>query len=119
MDSLSVGCDAHKHYSQLEIQSANGKVVQRARVDHSSGAIRSFFSSLPRGTPVALESVGNWYLEFPRSRGQFPMPLEQRWHPFRRAVQIPTPLGKCPYGPPRASFLATSSSPRESCHFLT
>jgi transposase len=61
MDSLSVGCDAHKHYSQLEIQSANGKVVQRARVDHSSGAIRSFFSSLPRGTPVALESVGNWY----------------------------------------------------------
>jgi len=61
MDSLFVGCDAHKHYSQLEVQDSSAKVLRRVRVDHSHGAFRVFLSSLPTGTPVALESVGNWY----------------------------------------------------------
>jgi len=61
MSSLFVGCDAHKHYSQLELQDANAQVLRRCRIDHGPDALRSFFSSLPPGTPVALESVGNWY----------------------------------------------------------
>jgi transposase len=61
MQSLSVGCDAHKRYSQLEVQDPKGKVLNRVRIDHAPGAISSFFSRLPTGTPVALESVGNWY----------------------------------------------------------
>ena len=61
MQAISVGCDAHKHYSQLELQDASGQVLNRVRIDHSPGAISSFFSRLPGGTPVALESVGNWY----------------------------------------------------------
>jgi len=61
MQHLSMGCDAHKHYSQLEIQDAAGMVLGRARVDHHPGALSSFFYRLPGGTPVALESVGNWY----------------------------------------------------------
>jgi transposase len=61
MSSLFVGCDAHKRYSQLEVQDPSARVVRRARIDHSRGALRTFFSSLPNGTPVALESVGNWY----------------------------------------------------------
>jgi transposase len=61
MQHLSVGLDAHKHYSQLEIQDDTGLVLNRARLDHHPGALSSFFSRLPGGTPVALESVGNWY----------------------------------------------------------
>ena len=61
MQAISVGCDAHKHYSQLELQDASGQVLNRVRIDHSLGAVSSFFSQLPGGTPVALESVGNWY----------------------------------------------------------
>jgi len=61
MKQLFVGCDAHKHYSQLEVQDSTAQVLRRIRIDHSRGAITSFFSKLPRGTPVALESVGNWY----------------------------------------------------------
>jgi len=61
MQHLSVGCDAHKHYSQLEVQDSDGQVLNRIRIDHHAGAISSFFSQLPHGTPVALESVGNWY----------------------------------------------------------
>ena len=61
MQVVSVGCDAHKHYSQLELQDAGGQVLNRVRIDHHPGAVSSFFSRLPGGTPVALESVGNWY----------------------------------------------------------
>ena len=61
MQQLSVGCDAHKHYSQLEVQDDAGLVLNRVRLDHHPGALSSFFSRLPGGTPVALESVGNWY----------------------------------------------------------
>ncbi len=61
MQAISVGFDANKHYSQLELQDASGQVLNRVRIDHSPGAISSFFSRLPGGTPVALESVGNWY----------------------------------------------------------
>ena len=61
MQAISVGCDAHKHYSQLELQDASGQVLNRVRIDHSPEAISSFFARLPGGTHVALESVGNWY----------------------------------------------------------
>jgi transposase len=61
MQHLSVGCDAHKHYSQLEVQDAHGVVLSRARLEHHPGMLASFFSRFPPGTPVALESVGNWY----------------------------------------------------------
>ena len=61
MQTLAVGCDAHKHYSQLEVQDSTGQALSRVRVDHAHGSILRFFSTLPKGTPVALESVGNWY----------------------------------------------------------
>jgi hypothetical protein len=58
---LSIGCDAHKRYSQFEAQDQTGKVVDRAKVVHDRGAILEYLSRFPEGTPVALESVGNWY----------------------------------------------------------
>ncbi len=61
MKAFAVGCDAHKHCSQLEVQDASGQALSRVRIDHQHGAISRFFSALPQGTPVALESVGNWY----------------------------------------------------------
>jgi transposase len=36
-------------------------VQERKRVEHTLGAIKKYLSKYPEGTPVALESVGNWY----------------------------------------------------------
>jgi hypothetical protein len=58
---LSIGCDAHKRYSQFEAQNRVGKVVDRTKVMHDRGAILEYLARYPEGTPVALESVGNWY----------------------------------------------------------
>jgi transposase len=61
MSHYRVGCDAHKHYSQFAVLDQDGQLRQQSRVDHEPGAIRTFLENLPEGTPVALESVGNWY----------------------------------------------------------
>jgi transposase len=57
----TVGCDAHKHYSLFSVLDSQAQAVERTRVDHHPGAIRGFLSRFPPGTPVALETVGNWY----------------------------------------------------------
>ena len=56
-----IGCDAHKHYSQFAVYEGDRTRCRQARVEHERGAIREFLSEFPEGTPVALESIGNWY----------------------------------------------------------
>lgn len=57
----TVGCDAHKHFSLFTVLDEKGDLILRTRVGHVPAAIRSFLSQFPEGTPVALETVGNWY----------------------------------------------------------
>jgi len=56
-----LGCDAHKHFSLFSVRGPHGQIVDRVRIDHDPGAIQSFLSQFPEDTPVALETVGNWY----------------------------------------------------------
>ena len=57
----TVGCDAHKHYSFFAVLDSQGRLVEEQRVPHHPGALRAYLSRFPDGTPVALETVGNWY----------------------------------------------------------
>jgi hypothetical protein len=61
MTHYKIGCDAHRRFSQLAILDGDGQFLKQARVNHEPDAIRNFLSEYPPGTPVALESVGNWY----------------------------------------------------------
>ncbi|NIS79336.1 MAG: hypothetical protein GTO14_03740 [Anaerolineales bacterium] len=61
MTNYKIGCDAHRRFSQFAILDADGQFLQQVRVNHEPGAIQKFLSAYPPGTPVALESVGNWY----------------------------------------------------------
>ena len=56
-----VGCDAHKHYSLFAVLDGHGNLLDQSRINHEPSSIRAFPSQFPPGTPVALESVGNWY----------------------------------------------------------
>jgi len=56
-----VGCDAHKKFSQFVVLDETGQVRQQIKVMHERGAIRGYLKAFPAGTPVALETVGNWY----------------------------------------------------------
>jgi transposase len=61
MSHYRVGCDAHRRYSQFAVLDQDGQLCEQTRVDHEPGAIQAFLEDMPEGTPVALETVGNWY----------------------------------------------------------
>jgi transposase len=61
MDNYIAGCDVHKHYSLFGTVNLDTRARVHTRVEHAPGTIRSFLAKLPPGTPVALETVGNWY----------------------------------------------------------
>lgn len=56
-----IGCDAHRRYSIFAIFDTSTLSVEQVRVNHKPGAIKEFLSDFPKGTPVALETVGNYY----------------------------------------------------------
>lgn len=55
------GCDAHKRYSIFVAMNEAGRVGAPVRVEHARMMFRRFLESLPAGSPIAIESVGNWY----------------------------------------------------------
>ncbi|MFU8797073.1 MAG: IS110 family transposase, partial [Dehalococcoidia bacterium] len=56
-----IGCDAHKKYSVFAGISEAGELMPAKRVEHDRESYRTFLKSLPAGSHIAVESVGNWY----------------------------------------------------------
>jgi transposase len=56
-----VAIDGHRRYSLVSVESVDGELVTERRVDHEHGAITDFLSECERGSPVAVETIGNWY----------------------------------------------------------
>lgn len=55
------GCDAHKKYSVFTTIDETGKFGPARRVEHGREGYRLFLETLPAGSPIAVESTGNWY----------------------------------------------------------
>lgn len=55
------GCDAHKRYSMFSSINEEGHFGTCIRVENSRHQFNRFFRGLPEGSPIAIESVGNWY----------------------------------------------------------
>ena len=56
-----IGCDAHARYSIFVSMDEKGHSSPPVRVEHDELELRRFLGSLPVGSPVALETSGNWY----------------------------------------------------------
>ncbi len=56
-----IGCDAHKKYSVFTGISEAGEIIPAKRVEHERQKFHSFLETLPTGSEIAIESVGNWY----------------------------------------------------------
>ncbi|MDR5684412.1 MAG: transposase [Armatimonadota bacterium] len=56
-----VAFDAHKHYTWARVERPEGTVVGEQRIAHERGALRRFLAGCEPGSPVAIETVGNWY----------------------------------------------------------
>ena len=56
-----IAFDAHKRYTLASVAHANGHLVREARIEHERGALRQFLERCEPGSPVAVETTGNWY----------------------------------------------------------
>lgn len=56
-----IAFDSHKRYTQACVEDGAGRRLQEVRVEHERGALREYLSRWERGSPVAVETIGNWY----------------------------------------------------------
>jgi transposase len=56
-----IALDAHKRYSQVCVQDHSGRFLYEGRIEHRKGQIAKFLSQWTPNSPVAVETIGNWY----------------------------------------------------------
>ncbi len=56
-----IAFDSHKRYTLASVERAEGGILREVRVGHERGAIRKFLLTCDPGSPVAVETIGNWY----------------------------------------------------------
>jgi hypothetical protein len=56
-----IGCDAHARYSIFASLREDGACDPSVHVEHNELEMERFLKQLSVGSPVALESSGNWY----------------------------------------------------------
>lgn len=56
-----IGCDVHKKYSVFAGLDEGGRAMEARRVEHDREGYREYLASLPAGSPIAVETTGNWY----------------------------------------------------------
>jgi transposase len=56
-----IAFDAHKKYTLASVEDRGGKILREVRLSHQREMIRDFLAEWTPGSPVAVETVGNWY----------------------------------------------------------
>jgi transposase len=56
-----IAFDSHKRYTVASVQSMDGQIINETRINHGRGSIVRFLSQWDKGSPVAVETIGNWY----------------------------------------------------------
>lgn len=56
-----IAFDSHKRYTVASVEKKEGGILKEARINHERGAIHGFLSQFDPGSPVAVETIGNWY----------------------------------------------------------
>ncbi len=57
----NIAFDSHKRYTLCSVEDSSGRILEEVRIDHERGAIREYLSKFTPGSPVAVETIGNWY----------------------------------------------------------
>ena len=56
-----IAFDCHKRYTWAVVEDEQGQILVEERIEHVPGALREFLAVWESGSPVAVETVGNWY----------------------------------------------------------
>ena len=58
MSEVVVGLDVHLKSTQVTVMKLNGEIVKKEIVDTTKAELKRCLASVPKGSKVALESVG-------------------------------------------------------------
>ena len=56
-----IAFDVHKKYTWATVERPGGGVIREARIAHERGMFTEFLKYCEQGSPVAVETTGNWY----------------------------------------------------------
>jgi hypothetical protein len=56
-----IAFDAHKRYTLASVVRPDDQLVREQRIAHQRGVLQQFLERCERGSPVAVETIGNWY----------------------------------------------------------
>jgi transposase len=56
-----IALDSHKKYTLASVEPYQGGPSRETRISHEPGMLRGFLKRLDAGSPVAVETIGNWY----------------------------------------------------------
>ena len=56
-----IAFDSHKRYTLCSVEDGKGRILAEERIRHERGAIRKYLGKFNPGSPVAVETIGNWY----------------------------------------------------------
>jgi transposase len=56
-----IAFDSHKHYTFASAEDEGTGEVREARIPHERGELQRFLAGCEAGSPVAVETIGNWY----------------------------------------------------------
>jgi transposase len=56
-----IALDVHKKYTWARVENTQGDRLYESRLAHTHGTIKNFVNRWSTGSPVAVETVGNWY----------------------------------------------------------
>ncbi len=57
----TIAFDSHKRYRHYLVEDGQGQEVAEGRLEHVRGEMSRFLSRFTPGSPVAVETIGNWY----------------------------------------------------------
>jgi transposase len=56
-----IAFDSHKRYTVASVEPTTGGPPREVRIQHEPGSVRAFLKTCEPGSPVAIETTGNWY----------------------------------------------------------
>ena len=57
----NIAFDSHKRYTVSSVEDRGGRIIDESRIEHDRGSIREYLRKFTPGSPVAVETIGNWY----------------------------------------------------------
>jgi len=57
----NIAFDSHKNYTFCSVEDERGNLITEHKIQHERGSIKTYLSQFTPNSPVAVETIGNWY----------------------------------------------------------